>query len=132
MTPEDIPEAQALWAAAEGVELSEGDDAASLDAYLRRNPGCSFLARSGDTLAGAVLGGHDGRRGYLYHLAVAPAFQRKGLGRTLAKAALTAIKAQGIKRVLILVLRENEEGRAFWTSLEFEALEGVEARGHTF
>ena len=119
----DLPAALRLWAVAEGVELAEGDSEPELVAYLQRNPGISFAAFRGGILAGAVLAGHDGRRGFLYHLAVAPAHRGAGIGRELVGRSLAALTAAKISRVLILVARDNAGGRDFWSKLGWEHLD---------
>ena len=131
MTAADLPAAAALWAQAEGVELAEGDRPEQLAAYLKRNPGMSFVAeRVGAAgLAGAVLAGHDGRRGLLYHLAVAPDQRRRGIGRALVERAVAALRADGVERVLILVERGNDAGRDFWQRQGWETLTSAEPMG---
>ena len=66
-----------LWQDTEGVGLNESDDRCHVRIYLRRNPGMSFVAQHGGEIVGAVLCGHDGRRGYLHHLAVAKAHRKR-------------------------------------------------------
>jgi ribosomal protein S18 acetylase RimI-like enzyme len=129
MTPDDLPGAIALWSGAEGVSVSEGDSVAELRDYLRRNPGGSQVAYAGGALVGAVLAGTDGRRGYLYHLAVDPSLRGRGLGRELADRSLGQLRAQGLKRVLILVDRNNPSGRAFWERCGWEGMEFAQPLG---
>ncbi len=102
--------------------LSHGDSPEQLERYLMRNPGLSHAAFIGEELIGAVLAGHDGRRGLLYHLAVRPSAQGAGVGRRLVKLSLAGLKAAGITRVLILVLRENEVGKSFWDRQGWEEI----------
>lgn len=116
----DLPAARRLWSQAEGVELSEGDGESDLVAYLERNPAMSFAAFSGERLVGAVLGGHDGRRGYLYHLAVSPEVRGAGIGRELVERSLAEIRRHGIQRALILVAADNDGGAAFWRRVGWE------------
>ena len=71
MTAADLPAALRLWRKTEGVGLNESDRLPPLRRFLRRNPGLSQVARTHRRLLGAVLCGHEGRRGYLHHLAVA-------------------------------------------------------------
>jgi ribosomal protein S18 acetylase RimI-like enzyme len=122
MQESDLLAARQLWQEAEGVELAEGDSEAELAAYLRRNPGMSHVAVEGPRLVGAVLAGHDGRRGLLYHLAVAPDRRGAGLGQALLARALAALKDAGVVRVIILVARDNEGGRAFWLRQGWEEI----------
>lgn len=115
MGEEDIPAALALWQGLPGIGLRDADSPPALARYLRRNPGCSFVA-VGDTgeLVGVSLAGHDGRRGYLHHVAVAEASRRQGLGRRLVDACLAALKAEGIEKVNFWVKADNAAGLAFW------------------
>jgi ribosomal protein S18 acetylase RimI-like enzyme len=115
MTSADIAAARELWASAEGVELAEGDSPAEIARYLARNPDLSTVATDDDgRLLGAVLCGHDGRRGFVYHLAVAPAERGRGVGRALMRRSLAALKAEGVTRVLLLVASDNAGGQRFW------------------
>lgn len=113
-TEDCYDEVYALWRSCEGLGLNEADSRERILQYLRRNPGTSFIARAGDAIVGTVLGGHDGRRGYLHHLAVLPAYRKRGIGHRLVESALDAIRAQGIDRCHGFVFRSNEEGLAFW------------------
>ena len=114
MTPGDYDAVVALWRASEGIGLSAADGRDAIAAYLERNPGLSRVAFRGGALVGAVLGGHDGRRGYLHHLAVAPAERGRGLGRQLVDACVDELRALGIGKVNIFVYADNDAGRAFW------------------
>ena len=111
--PADIAAALALWSRTEGMALT-GDRPEVLAAYLERNPGLSFVARDGGELVGAVLCGHDGRRGFLHHLAVTPAYRRRGLGATLAARCLAALEAVGVAKCHLFVQRGNDAAVAFW------------------
>lgn len=121
----DYAEVVRLWRRAAGVEVAEGDDRASIVAYLRRNQRLSRVAVRQGRIVGAVLCGHDGRRGLIYHLAVARACQGQGVGRRLVEAGLTGLRAAGIQRVILLVAKANRPGRAFWRSLGFEEISGA-------
>jgi ribosomal protein S18 acetylase RimI-like enzyme len=119
-SPADYDDALRLWRATEGLELRTADSREGIAAFLDRNPGLSFAARARGELVGAVLCGHDGRRGYLYHLAVAPAYRHHGLGRMLVERALDALERQGLRKCHALVLADNEAGFAFWTRIGWE------------
>jgi len=115
--PSDYEEAIALWQRTEGVTLRSADSCEALLRYLKRNPGSSFVAREQDTLVAAVLGGHDGRRGYLHHLAVAPTHRGRGIGRALAERVLTALGTQGIHKCHLMVRADNADALAFWAHI---------------
>ncbi|MDB6094753.1 MAG: GCN5-related N-acetyltransferase [Verrucomicrobia bacterium] len=111
-----------LWRDTDGVEVAEGDTRADIAAYLRRNPGLSCVAEVDGLVVAAVLCGHDGRRGLVYHLAVAQARRGRGIGRALLAECIDGLRGQGIKRVLLLVGKDNERGRAFWLAQGFEEI----------
>ena len=116
--PMEVADLQAvieLWNNTPGVGLNESDEPDCLRAYLARNPGLSLAARDGSALIGAVLCGHDGRRGYLNHLAVAPDYRRRGLGQQMVMACLDKLAALGIARCNIFIYADNEPGERFWT-----------------
>jgi ribosomal protein S18 acetylase RimI-like enzyme len=111
---DDYDEAIALWKRCEGIGLSDADEREPLTAFLLKNPGLNFVAKEDGTIVGTCLCGSDGRRGYLYNLAVDPVQRRKGIGRILAQKALQALAAQGIQKCHIMVFGANELGLTFW------------------
>lgn len=113
-TMADYDEVFALWQSTPGVGLSDADSREKIASYLARNPGLSFVARADGLLAGAVLCGTDGRRGYLHHLAVAAQFRRQGIGETLVDCCLRGLKDLDCLKCHIFVYDGNIEGRAFW------------------
>jgi putative acetyltransferase len=114
---EDYDLVRALWEASAGVGLSDADSRESIESYLTRNPGMSFVAYEDGTLVGAVLCGHDGRRGLLHHLAVARSHRGQGVGRHLADCCLEALRAEGITKAHLFVYHNNHGGVAFWKEL---------------
>ena len=115
MTLRDYPAVMALWRGTSGIGLDDVTDSrAGVGRYLRRNPRMCFVACEGAAIVGAVLSGHDGRRGYLHHLAVAESHRRYGLGKALVSACLQSLERQHIPKCNIFVLRSNRSGKAFW------------------
>jgi N-acetylglutamate synthase len=115
MTIDDYDQVVALWEGTEGIGMDDDvDSRAGIGSYLLRNPGLCFAARDGNEVIGAVLCGHDGRRGYLHHLAVATSHRRQGLGKALVEKCITALRAAGINKCNILVFEDNEDGLGFW------------------
>lgn len=114
MTVDDYEAVRALWEAVDGVDVTAADTRAGLACFLDRNPLLSFVALAGEHLVAAVLCGHDGRRGYIHHLAVQESFRRHGVGRALIDRCLDGLHAAGIEKCHIFIRRDNETGFAFW------------------
>lgn len=114
MTIEDYEAVYGLWQATEGVGLGRADTREAIARYLLRNPGMSFTAWEGEMLVGAVLSGHDGRRGYIHHMAVRPSHRQHGIGRRLAECCEQALLADGIDKAHLFVFGANSGGQAFW------------------
>jgi putative acetyltransferase len=112
---EDFDAVIALWRRTEGVGLNESDTRRANTAYLRRNPKLSFVAEKDGRIIGAVLCGHDGRRGYLHHLAVSKRHRCRGIGRRLVNACLAKLRQAGIPKCNIFIFASNAEGMKFWT-----------------
>jgi ribosomal protein S18 acetylase RimI-like enzyme len=119
MTTDDLPSALKLWRSCDGIGIGDSDSPAHLTAFLHRNPEMSWVALSDGRLVGAVLAGHDGRRGFLYHLATDPRSRRQGIGQTLVQHALASLRAAGIIKCHVFVYRTNAQGREFWDRMGF-------------
>ena len=117
MTIAHHDEVIALWKKSENVGLTSSDEREKLKAYLTRNPGMSFVAKENGVIVGAALCGHDGRRGYLHHLAVAAPHQKKGVGRKLAEKCIESLRNAGIEKCHLFVFYRNKEGKAFWEKI---------------
>jgi len=103
-----------LWETCEGIGLSSADSRPSIQIYLERNPGLSLMAHDGPTVVGTILCGHDGRRGYIHHLAVQSAYRRQGIGRLLVDNSLAALQSCGIQKCHLFIFHDNASGIEFW------------------
>jgi ribosomal protein S18 acetylase RimI-like enzyme len=106
-----------LWASTEGLGVGPGDGPESMARFVERNPGLSFVAEEGGAIVASILCGHDGRRGFIYRLAVAPEHRRRGLAADLVRRSLQGLKRAGIERCLLLVQEDNVGARRFWESI---------------
>lgn len=111
----DYDAIRSLLGTTPGLSLRSADSRESTERYLARNPGLSFVAVAGDRVVACVMCGHDGRRGYLQHLAVEPGMRRQGIGTALVARSLDALKAKGIVKTHIDVLADNLDARQYWT-----------------
>lgn len=125
LAPPDYDQVVALWRNCDGVEVAQGDDAESFTRYLDRNPGLSYAATCAGAIVGACICGHDGRRGLVYHLAVAPEYRGQGVAKEILRMGLAGLRRCGIARVIILVSKDNAIGQEFWISQGFEHISGA-------
>ena len=117
---EDYPKLIKLWEASGNIDVRQTDTPDVLGRFLRRNPICSYGAYAGSRLVGAILAGHDGWRGYLYHMAVKPDYREKGIGTRLVSAAVSAIQLDDIQKIHCLVKSDNLIAQQFWEACGFE------------
>ena len=122
---DDYDAAIALWNCVDGVEICEGDSREEVAEYLKRNPGLSRVAEAGGKIVGVAMCGHDGRRGWIYHLAVAAEYRGQKVGRRLLDACLDGLRKAGLKRAIILVAGDNPGGRDFWLRNGWEEIDGA-------
>ena len=125
----DYDKVYALWLSCKNMGFNNLDDSKEgIERFLNRNPNTSFVAVENDTIIGIVLAGHDGRRGYIYHMSVREDHRMQGVGTQLVEHSLSALKAEGINKAALLVFNRNETGNAFWESLGFTKREDVTYR----
>lgn len=115
MEEADYEAVMALWNGAPGVRAGESRE--EFERILRRNPGLGCVAMVERGLAGAVLACHDGRRGYLYHVAVARSEQKQGIAKAMVERCLVRLAEEGIARCSIHLVADNTAGAAFWRRL---------------
>jgi len=114
MLESEADAARALWRAALPGDGDPSDAPEAVLAFLRRNPGTCLAAFLDDRMVGTVLGGFDGRRGYIYHLAVLPELQGRGIGARLLDAVATALRDLGVPKAHLFVFEHNTAAHAFY------------------
>lgn len=120
MTIDDYSRILALWQKTPGLGLSEADSREGILAFLERNPGLCFVCEEGERLIGTILCGHDGRRGYIYHLAVDETYRKRGIGRQLTQQSLDALRLRGIAKCHLFVYRDNNEAEQFYNGFGWQ------------
>lgn len=120
MTLNDYNAAITLWKNTAGIGISDRDDTRnSIARYLARNPSTCFVAEENGRLIGTVLAGHDGRRGFIYHAAVADFARGRGVGSALIAHVTGALQREGIGKAALLAMQSNTGGNAFWEKQGF-------------
>ncbi|MEE1027633.1 MAG: GNAT family N-acetyltransferase [Agathobacter sp.] len=115
MLPEDYDEVYNLWMGIHGFGIRSIDDSKEgITRFLKRNPYTSVVAVSDGKIVGAILCGHDGRRGCMYHVCVSESYRKNGIGKSMAVACMRALQAEQINKVNIIAFKSNELGNNFW------------------
>ena len=129
MTIQDYEKVYELWMSCKNMGFNDIDDSKEgIARFLERNPNTSFVALENENLIGIILGGHDGRRGYIYHLSVNENYRKNGIGSSLVKNCLEAFKQEKISKVALLVFKYNEAGNSFWENQGFVLREDINYR----
>jgi len=121
MTFEDYEEVNKLWHRIKGFVLRSIDDSAEgVKRFIERNPGTCVVAVEDGAIVGSILCGHDGRKGCMYHVCVAPEYRRRGIGKSMVAFALDKLKEEKINDVSIIAFSKNDVGNLFWKELGWE------------
>lgn len=118
MNAGDYEEVYALWNSIKGFGIRSVDDSKEgIERFLKRNPTTSVVAVEDGQLVGAILCGHDGRRGCLYHVCVKEGWRKRGIGSSMVKACMEALRAEQISKVSLIAFTKNDAGNAFWKEI---------------
>ena len=118
MTIEDFDQVHALWMSIKGFGIRSVDDSKEgIERFLKRNPTTSVVAEEDGKIVGAILCGHDGRRGCLYHVCVRKGYRRQGVGKAMVVACMEALQKEQINKVSLIAFTKNDIGNAFWNKI---------------
>jgi len=124
--PADYPAARSLWEnAGPGIQLRRSDEPEEIQKKLQRDPDLFLVAESDGKMIGTVIGGFDGRRGLIYHLAVDAAFRKHGIGSLLMDEVERRLKTKGCLKCYLLVTTENEAAMRFYEARQWERMDTV-------
>jgi ribosomal protein S18 acetylase RimI-like enzyme len=118
--PADESGVVALWAEVFAGDPPWNEPRAVLARKLAEKDGLVFVARAGERVIGSVLGGYDGVRGWIYHLAVDPAERRRGIASRLMREVECALTERGCLKINLQVRATNSAVVAFYRSLGYE------------
>lgn len=126
MQIDDYDKVYELWKSCAGMGLNNLDDSREgIDKFIKRNPDTCFVAEDGEKIAGVILVGSDGRRGYIYHTAVNAEYRGRGIGSRLVASAMQALEECGINKAALVVFDRNEDGNQFWEKQGFTVREDL-------
>lgn len=118
MKIEDYEQVYALWMTIRGFGIRTIDDSREgVVRFLERNPSTSVVALDGERIVGAILCGHDGRRGCFYHVCVHEQYRKRGIGKRMAVFSMKALQREEINKVSLIAFKDNEVGNQFWKSV---------------
>jgi ribosomal protein S18 acetylase RimI-like enzyme len=123
-TLNDYDTVYALWQnAGDGLGVGRSDTREEITKKLQRDPDLFLVAEDDGKTIGTVIGGYDGRRGLIYHLAVDHAYRQRGIGEMLMDEVEQRMKAKGCLKAYLLVKRGNEDAVEFYRHLGWETME---------
>lgn len=115
MTIEDYAGVYALWMSIKGFAIRSIDDSmVGVERFIKRNPTTSVVAEENGEIVGAILCGHDGRRGCLYHVCVREDCRMQGIGKAMVVRCMEKLKEEQISKVSLIAFTINDIGNAFW------------------
>jgi len=124
--PEDYPAARLLWEnAGSGIHLRRSDEPEEIQKKLRRDPDLFLVAETNGKLIGTVIGGFDGRRGLIYHLAVEAGFRQHGIGSLLMNEVERRLEAKGCLKCYLMVTVDNENAMRFYEARKWERMDTI-------
>lgn len=124
--PGDMGAMLDLWRFIPGLGVGKGDEEDQLKVFMERNPSTCLVLRIDKCLIGTVLGGFDGRRGYIYHLAVHPDYQGKGYGKVLLNQVINKLKSLGALKIHLFVFKYNQLATEFYHHLGWELRQDIQ------
>lgn len=126
MTIADYDGLYKLWKSIRGFGIRSVDDSREgIETFLRRNPSTSVVAEEDGLIVGAVLCGHDGRYGYMYHVCVREEYRLRGIGKAMVVYCMRALKEVRINKIAIIAFTTNDAGNAFWHKVGWKQREDL-------
>ena len=121
--PDDYDGALKLWGSTEvGVQVGRSDTPEEIQRKLQRDPDLFLIAEANDVIIGTIIGGFDGRRGMIYHLAVQSNFREQGIGSLLLSEVEKRLKAKGCRKCYLLVTADNTDAAQFYEQRDWNEM----------
>lgn len=119
MSIKDYKKVYKLWDNAD-IILKTSDKRDEINRMIKRNPYTCLVGEIDNEIVAAVMGGFDGRRGYVHHLAVKPGLQKQGLGREMMDELMNRFEELKVIKVHLFVENKNEKVKKFYKKIGFE------------
>ena len=130
--PDDYDQAVEIWKnSAPGVKFSRSDTPAEIQKKLNYSPDLFLVAVVNEKVVGTVIGGYDGRRGIIYHLAVQSQFQKSGIGKALMQEVESRLKRKGCLKSYLMITKENPSVIEYYQELGWKLMD-VKIMGKEF
>ena len=121
--PDDYDGALKLWGSMEvGVQVGRSDTPEEIQRKLQRDPDLFLIAEENNVIIGTIIGGFDGRRGMVYHLAVQSNFREQGIGSLLLAEVEKRLKAKGCRKCYLLVTADNTDAAQFYEQRDWNEM----------
>ncbi|MFW9941016.1 MAG: GNAT family N-acetyltransferase [Candidatus Thorarchaeota archaeon] len=108
-----------LWKKA-GISVGSSDSKKEVKRMLERNPDLFLLGKIEEEIVAVVMGGFDGRRGYVHHLAVDPKHQKKGYGKKLMEVLIEEFRKNGVHKIHLFIEKQNQTVVDFYSYLDWQ------------
>lgn len=112
-----------------GISVGRSDTPAEIEKKVGRDPDLFLVAEADGCIVGSVIGGFDGRRGFIYHLAVSAAFRAQGLGSRLMEEVEARLRAKGCLKCYLIVKPDNTEVQAYYRRRGWKQMDKVQLFG---
>lgn len=108
-----------LWKKA-GISVGSSDSKEEIEKMLEGNPNLFLIGKIKEKIIAVVMGGFDGRRGYVHHLAVDPIHQKKGYGKIMMHDLISEFRRIGVHKIHLFIERQNQAVIDFYSNLGWQ------------
>ena len=131
--PNDYAPALKLWESIEvGIHVGRSDTPEEIQKKLNRDPDLFLVAEQNKEIIGTIIGGYDGRRGMVYHLAVHETARDQGVGAALLNEVEKRLQAKGCLKCYLLVLADNEHAAQFYENRGWQDMKDIRIFGKEY
>jgi len=128
--PSDYQQVYDLWSSIEkGIHVGRSDSLVEIEKKISRDPDLFLVAESQNEIIGSVIGGYDGRRGLIYHLAVNATFRGQGIGSRLMDEVESRLRFKGCLKCYLLVTSDNLEVESYYRNRGWQHMDSIHLLG---